>query len=144
MADPRLAATLVVQIGGRLLCVDDVGASSVACRRTRGGRLVVGRTGRGHPGRPRGRRRTGGLSGDGEERSASTTITAGLAVPARCVVPRLRGLSLASAPTRLGEEGCRARARAGSLVERGHALGTVPGAGARRPDAAVIVARVRR
>ena len=84
----------------------------------------------------------------GAIRSGGATTTAALSrrIPARCVVPMVRGLPVADATKALGNVGCRARTRrtSGIGVLPGLVLGTSPREGTRRPNGATIVLRVRR
>ena len=112
--------------GTSLTCSGFVGASSgVTYRWRRGSQLVAGQVARTYrlSSADLGRRVT--CSATATSGPASTAVTSSLAVPRRCVVPRVRGLTSAHAATRLGNAGCRVRlwSVAGVGVGRGSAIG---------------------
>jgi beta-lactam-binding protein with PASTA domain len=91
-----------------------------------------------------GRRLT--CSATGRSGALRTTATLRITVPARCVVPGVRGLTLGAARTKLGNAGCRTRTSmvTSTALASGLVLGTSPARGARRPNGSRITIRVRR
>ena len=133
--------------GSSLACSGFVGAGTIVTYRwRRGSKLVTGQVARTYrlSSADLGRRIT--CSATGTSGPASTAVTSSLAIPRRCVVPRVRGLSGAHAATRLGNAGCRVRVRnvAGAGVKRGFALSTSPATGVRLANGARVTLRVRK
>ena len=75
-----------------------------------------------------------------------TTTSPSRTIPARCVVPATRGLTVAVARGRLADRGCRSRVVrvSGTGVARGRVLGSVPDRRTSVANGATITLRVRR